>query len=190
MTSERQTPQNDPHHTEVIELIADNVALQQNTQPFGRSRPMPITSTRRINVVQQFVRLGFADHLDPDAPFYSGDFLTQELTTTEVQAAMSVLPRINTFVGVQVAGSLDRFRGEVRAWKFGRSGTPVLHVLLPFWTHQVEERHVASPVGAPVQDAEHRALIERLQHGLVDELDAFDFTRVDETDHVWRARWR
>ena len=151
---------------------------------------MPVTSTRRINVVQQFVRLGFADHLDPDAPFCSGEFLTQELTTTEVQAAMSVLPRINTFSGVQVAGSLDRFRGEVRAWKFGRSGTPVLHVLLPFWTHQVEERHVASPVGAPIQDAEHRALIERLQHCLVDELDAFDFVRVDETDHVWRARWR
>lgn len=151
---------------------------------------MPITSTRRINVVQQFIRLGFADHLDPDAPFYSGEFLTQELTTTEAQAAMSVLPRINTFVGVQVAGGLDRFRGEVRAWKFGRAGTPVLHVLLPFWTHQVEERHAASPVGAPVQDADHRALIERLQHSLVDELDAFDFERVDETGHVWRARWR
>jgi hypothetical protein len=78
----------------------------------------------------------------------------------------------------------------VRAWKFGRSGTPVLQVLLPFWTHQVEERHVASPVGSPVQDTEHRALIERLQRCLVDEFDAFDFTPVDETGHVWRARWR
>ncbi|MCH8180420.1 MAG: hypothetical protein IIA02_11640 [Proteobacteria bacterium] len=151
---------------------------------------MPITSTRRINVVQQFVRLGFGDHLDADAPFYSGDFLTQELTTTEAQAAMSVLPRINTFAGVQVAGGLDRFRGEVRGWKFGRAGTPVLHVLLPFWTHQVEERHAASPVGSPVQDTDHRALLERLRHTLVDELDAFDFLAVDDTDHVWRARWR
>jgi len=151
---------------------------------------MHTTSTRRINVVQQFVRLGFGDHLDVDAPFHSGSFLTQELTTTEAQAALTVLPRINTFSGVHVAGGLDRFRGEVRAWKFGRARTPILQVLLPFWTHQVEERHPGSPVGAPVQDADRQALIERLEKTLVNELDAFDFVRVDDTEHVWQAHWR
>ncbi len=151
---------------------------------------MQITSTRRINVAQQFVRLGFADHLDPDAPFYSADFLTQELTTIEVQAAMGVLPRINTFIGLQVASGLDRFRGEVRGWRFGRSGMPVLQVLLPFWTHQVEECHPASPVGSPVREADHRALIDRLKRTLVDEFDAFELLRVDGDDHVWCARWR
>ena len=54
--------------------------------------PMPVTSTRRIYIAQQFTRFGFGEHVDENAPFYSPNFLTQELTTTEVQAVLTIVP--------------------------------------------------------------------------------------------------
>ena len=152
---------------------------------------MSATAIRRINIAQQFVRLGFGDHLDEDAAFYSADFLTQELSTTEVQAAMGVLPTINTFVPSAVSGGLDRFRGQVRGWKFGRCGTPVLHVFLPYWTHQVEERaSFQGPVGTPVSEDARRDLLDRLRQYFVVEHEAHDFRAVEGSDHQFRAHWR
>ena len=66
---------------------------------------MAITSTRRIPVAQQFVKLGFGEAVDDHAPFYSHHFLTQELTTTEVQSVIPVLPEYNNFNGARVAQS-------------------------------------------------------------------------------------
>ncbi len=47
---------------------------------------MPVTSTRRIHIAQQFIRFGFGEHVDENAPFYSNQFLTQELTTTKFRS--------------------------------------------------------------------------------------------------------
>ncbi len=150
---------------------------------------MPITSSRRIQVAQQFVRFGFGEHVDEAAPFYSADFLTQELTTTEAQAVLSVVPKFNMFVGGSVGGAIERFRGRVRGWKFGRAGAPLLLAVLPYWTHQVEEQAQGAPAGRPVPDPEHHALIEALQRVFLDELDAQRFAPYDGTDHVFGAWW-
>ncbi len=118
---------------------------------------MPVTSTRRIYIAQQFTRFGFGEHVERDAPFYSPNFLTQELTTTEVQAVLTIVPRYNAFYGVTVAGAVGRFRGRIKGWKFGRCDAPQLVVTLPFWTHQAEEIPKA-PRG--------RARLRRRQPGL------------------------
>lgn len=150
---------------------------------------MPVTSTRRIHIAQQFIRFGFGEHVDESAPFYSPDFLTQELTTTEVQAVLTIVQRFNAFYGLTVAGGIGRFRGRVRGWKFGRSGAPMLVVTLPYWTHQVEEMPQGAPVGKPISDEDTQALVEELRHVLVHDLDANRFVAQDDTGHVYAAYW-
>jgi len=130
---------------------------------------MPVTSTQRILVAQQFVRFGFGEHIEAGAPFYSADFLTQELTTTEVQAVLGVVERFNTFAGGPVAGAIERFRGRVRSWRFGRAGSPLLVVTLPYWTHQVEEEALGAPTGTLISDQDHLALVDALRQVSVPE---------------------
>lgn len=150
---------------------------------------MPITSSRRIQVAQQFVRFGFGEHVEESAPFYSADFLTQELTTIEAQAVLSVVPRFNMFVGGHVGGSIERFRGRVRGWKFGRAGAPLLVVVLPYWTHQVEEQPQGAPAGLPVSDPAHLSLVDELRQVFLHELDAQRFEPYDGTGHAFGAWW-
>jgi len=150
---------------------------------------MPVTSTRRIHIAQQFIRFGFGEHVDENAPFYSNQFLTQELTTTEVQAVLTIVQRYNAFYGVTVAGAVGRFRGRVRGWKFGRADAPMLVVTLPYWTHQVEEIPQGAPVGKPISDEDNQALVEELRQLFMNELDANRFESLDETGHVFAAHW-
>jgi len=150
---------------------------------------MPITSSRRIHAAQQFVRFGYGEHIDDNSPFSSAEFLTQELTTTEVQAVLSVVHRFNAFYGGRVGGGIERFRGRVKGWKFGRNGGPLLVVTLPYWTHQVEELPQGGKVGAPVQDSDHQALVQELRTVLTEELDAHRFEARDDSDHVFAAAW-
>ena len=63
---------------------------------------MPVTSTRRIYIAQQFVRFGFGEHVDESAPFYSPTFLTQELTTTS--------QRVNLFEKVKIPECRENIR--------------------------------------------------------------------------------
>lgn len=151
---------------------------------------MPVTSTQRILVAQQFVRFGFGEHIEAGAPFYSADFLTQELTTTEVQSVLTVVDRFNAFHGGTVAGAIERFRGRVRSWRFGRAGAPVLIVTLPFWTHQVEEEPLGAPTGTPITDEQHLALVNELSPVFLDELDALKFEAYPGMANAFAAWWR
>ena len=150
---------------------------------------MPVTSTRRIYIAQQFTRFGFGEHVDENAPFYSPNFLTQELTTTEVQAVLTIVPRYNAFYGVTVAGAIGRFRGRIKGWKFGRCDAPQLVVTLPFWTHQAEEIPQGSPVGKPVSDEDNQALVDELRQLFMHDLDANRFEAIDDTGHSFTAYW-
>jgi hypothetical protein len=172
--------------------VADNVAAQHDCAHFVTVRPpppMPVTSSRRIHVAQQFVRFGFGEHVDEGAAFFSAEFLTQELTTTEVQAVLSVVQTFNAFSGGRVGGGIERFRGRVTGWKFGRMGGPLLVVSLPYWTHQVEENPAGGKVGSPVHDSAHQALVEELRALFLNELDARGFGPRDDSDHVFGAWW-
>lgn len=150
---------------------------------------MPVTSTRRIHIAQQFIRFGFGEHVEESAPFYSPNFLTQELTTSEVQAVLTIVQRYNAFYGLTVAGSIGRFRHRVRGWKFGRGDAPILVVTLPYWTHQVEEIPQGAPVGKLIPDEVTQTLADELRQVLVHDLDANRFEALDDTNHVYAAYW-
>jgi hypothetical protein len=150
---------------------------------------MPVTSTRRIHIAQQFIRFGFGEHVDENAPFYSSHFLTQELTTTEAQAVLPIVQRYNAFYGVTVAGAIGRFRGQVRGWKFGRADAPMLVVTLPYWSHQVEEIPQGAPVGKPISDQDNQLVVDALRQMFMHELDANRFEALDDTGHVFAAHW-
>jgi hypothetical protein len=156
---------------------------------------MAITSQRRIAAAQQFVRLGFGDAINDEAAFYGTRFLTQELTTTEAQAVLSVVPHFNEFVGETVAAGIERFRGRVSGWKFGASGTllvtgsPLLVVVLPYFTHQLEEVKPGKTGGDPISPEVHRALISEMRHVFLNELAADTFEPEGNDDHVYAAWW-
>ncbi len=150
---------------------------------------MARTAQRRIPVAQEFVRLGFGEVIDDNAPFYSHEFLTQELTTVEAQAVIPVLKRYNRFDGEKVAAAIARFRGRVSGWKFGSAGSPVLLVVLAPWTHQVEDTPPGSKSGTPFTDAERHALVKELQALFLNELGADKFDADEGSEFVFGAWW-
>lgn len=150
---------------------------------------MAITSQQRIVVAKEFVRIGFGDSIDDSAWFYSLDFLTQELSTTEAQAVLPVVQQYNAFQGDKVAAALEQFRGKVTGWKFGRANSPILIAVLPYWTHQVEELRPGGKSGTRIPEEEHQALIEKLQHVFIDNLGADKFESTDDSNHEFSAWW-
>jgi hypothetical protein len=160
---------------------------------------MAITSVRRIPLAQEFVRLGFGDmaddlnigdRLDDSAVFHSQNFVTQELTTTELQAVLPLVKQFNNFSGDKVAAAIERFRGRVIAWRFGRAGSPLLIADLPYWTHQIEDTPPrAEPGGSRIDADSHQSLIAEMRQVFLQELDADLFEPEDDSDHTFRAWW-
>lgn len=150
---------------------------------------MAITYQPRIAVAREFVRLGFGDAIDHEAPFYSHDFLTQELTTTEAQAVIPVVAQFNNFNGEKVASAIGRFKGRVSGWKFGAAGSPLLLVVLAPWTHQVEDTKPGGASGTKFTPEQHTALVDELRSMFVNELDADKFERDGHEEYVYGAWW-
>lgn len=150
---------------------------------------MALTSRRRIPVAQEFVRIGFGDAIDDTAPFYSLHFLTQVLTTTEVQAVLPVVKQFNNFQGEKVAAAIQRFRGKVSGWKFGAAGSPLLIVVLAPWTHQLEDVKPGGKSGTKFSPEQREALLGELRRVFLDELDADKFERDGESEVEYGAWW-
>ena len=150
---------------------------------------MPITSQRRIPAAIEFVRLGFGDTIDENAPFRSLEFLTETLTTTEVQAVLPIVKQFNSFNGEKVAAGLERFRGKVSGWKFGAAGSPLLIAVLAPWTHQAEEISPRSPSGSKFSDDQRKMLITEMRALFLDELDADKFEMNGDYEYEFGAWW-
>jgi len=150
---------------------------------------MARTSSRRIPSAQQFVKLGFGEAIDDDAPFYSHHFLTQELTTTEAQAVIPVLSSYNNFDGNRVSDAIGKFKGRVSGWKFGAAQSPLLLVVLAPWSHQVEDTKPGGPSGTKFTDSEVMALAAELKNTFVDQLHADSFEQYQGSQYVYAAWW-
>lgn len=150
---------------------------------------MARTSSRRIPVAQEFVRIGFGDAIVGDAPFYSHEFLTQELTTTEMQAVLPIVKQYNSFNGEAVATAIARFKGKVSGWKFGSAGSPLLMVVLAPWTHQVEDTDPRGKSGTKFSPEEREALVAELQRVFLTELSADRFERDSSSEFIYGAWW-
>jgi hypothetical protein len=149
---------------------------------------MALTSPRRIPVAQEFVRIGFGDTIDDNAPFYSHDFLTQELTTIEMQAVLPVVKQYNNFNGEKVATAIASFKGKVSGWKFGAANSPLLIVVLAPWTHQIEDTNPRIS-GARIPREEREALVAELRRVFLTELNADKFERDGDSEFVYGAWW-
>lgn len=136
---------------------------------------MTIFVDGRAELAQQFTRLGYADILSNDARFRSLEFLTEELTTSEVQSVLSVVPEYNSFNGPEVATAIEQFRGRVKGWKFRRAGSPLLIATFASWTQQLENIQPGGPSGTRISDGEVESLINEMRKVLLDELDADKF---------------
>lgn len=150
---------------------------------------MALTSLSRIPLAQEFVRIGFGDAIDDNAAFYSHDFLTQELTTTEMKAVLPVLVQYNSFNGKKVADAISSFQGKVKGWKFGAANSPLLLVVLAPWTHQVEETNPRGKSGTKYSVEEREALVSQLRHLFLNELNADKFERDNHNKYVYGAWW-
>ncbi|MCP5476542.1 MAG: hypothetical protein H7A19_17060 [Rhodanobacteraceae bacterium] len=141
----------------------------------------------KLHAAEQFVSLGYGDIIRRDAEFWSTQFRTDQLTTPETQVLLRLVKSYNAFSGDRVAAAIEEFKGRVTAWEFGREGSPVVYVLLPYTTNQIEgqRRYI---VGNRIPEEAHAALLERLQIVFQSELGASEFT-LDDRQHYLRVWW-
>jgi hypothetical protein len=131
---------------------------------------------------EAFIRLGFG--LDESVRFRSTEFLTPWLRTVQAQKLIQLVKSYNNFEGEKVAGALAEFRGQVSAIEFGREGSPVLYVDLPYWTHQREET-LSSGEGVRIPDEDNEMLIRKLHQVFVGELAADEFSVEGRRVRIW-----
>jgi hypothetical protein len=141
-------------------------------------------NTRLHNAIE-FVRLGFGDDFGLD--FRSLYFRTEALTTDEAQAVMGLI-NYDVFDGVKVAEAIGQFRGKIAAYEFGREGSPVLYVKLPYWTHE-REGCPKGKTGTKIEDAENDLLVARFEDTLVSKLGASEFGAVIPDKRMIRVWW-
>jgi len=147
--------------------------------------PLPRTTTESLGITQlpvevdmdlaeQFVRIGFGPRVLGQRGFQSTEFLTPPLSTKQASQLVLVVPEYGRFKGALVAEGIRRFTGRVMSIQFGREGSPVLYVQLPYWTHQ-REGPITHQMGTRIPDEEHKRLVEELRKVFVDELSAEEF---------------
>lgn len=154
----------------------------------GRAAP----SSDRVEQLKQFVRLGYGD--SHDLEFRVLDFRTEEISTTDMQAILPLVPSYNAFDGNAIAKGIEPLRGQVMGWQFGREGSPAIYVHLPYWLKQQEGNCTPTegckdlPNDRRLTDAEFKALVAQVKS-------TFTALHADEigvdtiSDHIYRIWW-
>lgn len=141
-----------------------------------------------IALAEQFVKLGFGPNVLGQRGFYSTQFLTPRLSTTQAAQLVRVVTEYGNFKGKSVAEGIKRFAGRVSAVEFGREGSPVLYIHLPYWTHQ-REGPLGKGAGVRIGDAEHEKLVAELRQVFVGELGAQEFGPDRPNSRTIRVWW-
>ena len=90
----------------------------------------------------------------------------------------------NEFNGERVAAAVEKLRDRISGVEFGREGSPVIYIDLPYWTHQREGADT-SVQGTRITDAENDRLVEELRQVFVGELKADEFGVDGRRVRVW-----
>lgn len=90
----------------------------------------------------------------------------------------------NAFNGPKVADALLRLRGKVSSIEFGREGSPVIYIELPYWTHQIEETSISGQ-GTRISESESAALASEIKRLFVTELKADEFSVESRRVRIW-----
>jgi len=133
-------------------------------------------------VAETFVRIGFG--LNKGQRFQSMEFLTPRLRTSQAVPLISLVKQYNEFDGERVSAAVEKLRGRVSGIEFGREGSPVLYIELPYWTHQREEATTAE-TDAKIPEAENDKFVAELRQVFVDELKADEFSVNRRRIRVW-----
>lgn len=163
VTGEAQTPGYRLELTPLPNTTTDSLGIKQF--------PLEVN----IHLAKQFVRIGFGPLVLGERGFQSTQFLTPPLSTAQAAELVRVVPEYGPFKGEAVAEGIERFAGRVMGVQFGREGSPVLYVQLPYWTHQWEGP-VPHTVGTRISDEETRQLVEELRKVFVGGLSAEEFS--------------
>ena len=135
-----------------------------------------------IRTAETFVRLGYA--LDRSQRFQSTWFLTPGLRTHQARHLIQLVASYNEFDGIKVAQALAAFEGRVAGVQFGREGSPVIYVELPYWTHQ-REGATSSGAGARISDEDNDRLVDELRSAFAGKLKADEFSVQRRRVRIW-----
>jgi hypothetical protein len=97
---------------------------------------------------------------------------------------IKLVRQYNSFEGERVAAAVQQLRGRVSGVEFGRDGSPVLFIELPYWTHQREET-LTEGMGTKIPDSENEQLVSELRRTFVTELKASEFSVRGRRVRVW-----
>lgn len=84
----------------------------------------------------ELVRLAYGD--SHDLYVRALEFKTECLSTSLMQRAVRLVPEYNAFDGAKIAEAIEKLRGEIMCWQFGREGSPVIYMQIPYWLSQSE----------------------------------------------------
>jgi hypothetical protein len=146
--------------------------------------PLPVD----MSLAKQFVKIGFGPLVLGETGFQSTEFLTPVLSTRQACELVLLVPEYGHFKGAEVAKGIQRFAGRVSGVAFGREGSPVIYVHLPYWTHQ-QEGPMPRPAGSKISDQENEQLVKELRKVFVDELQAEEFGPDAMNKRVIRIWW-
>jgi hypothetical protein len=97
---------------------------------------------------------------------------------------IKLVKQYNEFEGEKVAAAVLQLRGKVSGIEFGRDGSPVLFIELPYWTHQREETLIEG-MGTKIEDNENDQFVAQLKQVFVTELKASEFSARGRRIRVW-----
>ncbi len=148
----------------------------------GTLRPPELVLPLEVDpkLAESFVRIGFGI----EKGFQSTDFLTPRLRTVQAVPLIRLVKQYNEFDGESVAAAVQQLRGKVSAVEFGRDGSPVIFLELPYWTHQREET-LTEGMGLKISDAENEKFIEELKSVFVEKLKASEFSVKGRRVRIW-----
>jgi hypothetical protein len=135
-----------------------------------------------LQVAETFVRIAYG--LNEGQRFQSTEFLTPRLRTTQAASLVRLVKQYNEFDGVRVAAAIEGLKGRVSGVEFGREGSPVLYIELPYWTHQ---REAATPTekGIKIGDAQNEELVSEIKELFVNQLKADEFSVNRRRVRIW-----
>ena len=160
--------------------IRTNAAASAPVPGTPRSPEMVLPLEVDAKLAETFVRIGYG----LEKGFQSTDFLTPRLRTVQAVPLIQLVKRHNEFEGERVAAAVQQLRGKVSGVEFGRDGSPVLFVELPYWTHQREET-LTEGMGVKIEDKENDQLVAQLKQVFVTELKASEFSVRGRRVRIW-----
>jgi len=119
-----------------------------------------------------FVKIGYGDIFSKN--YRSLKFVTECLETDQIVEIIPLITEYNAFEGAKIAEAVKRFRGLVECYEFGRAKSPILHIRIPYWTHQ-REYYEGPDRGVRISDEEVEKLINEFKKEFITKLHADEY---------------